>query len=111
MAGLGAAELLAMTQALLALKGKISMLLVEHDMEAVFALADRISVLVYGRIVATGAPAEIQANAGGAHRLSGRGRRMMLSVQNLSAAYGHSRVLFGRRSRRGRRRMRDPARS
>ena len=63
MAGLGAAESQAMTQALLALRGRISMLLVEHDMQAVFALADRITVLVYGRIVATGAPAEIQANA------------------------------------------------
>lgn len=63
MAGLGAAESREMTQALQALKGRMTMLLVEHDMEAVFALADRISVLVYGRIVATGTPAEIQANA------------------------------------------------
>jgi branched-chain amino acid transport system ATP-binding protein len=36
------------------------MLLVEHDMDAVFALADRISVLVYGRVVATGAPDAIR---------------------------------------------------
>ena len=39
------------------------MLLVEHDMQAVFALADRISVLVYGRVIATGTAAEIQSNA------------------------------------------------
>ncbi len=63
MAGLGAAESREMTEALLALKGRVTMLLVEHDMEAVFALADRISVLVYGRIIATGTSAEIQANA------------------------------------------------
>ena len=38
------------------------MLLVEHDMEAVFALADRISVLVYGRVIATGSADDIRAN-------------------------------------------------
>ena len=39
------------------------MLLVEHDMEAVFALADRVSVLVYGRIIATDTPDRIRENA------------------------------------------------
>lgn len=63
MAGLGAAESQEMTAVLKGLKGRMTMLLVEHDMEAVFALADRISVLVYGHIIATGTPAEIQANA------------------------------------------------
>ena len=38
------------------------MLLVEHDMEAVFALADRVSVLVYGRIIATDTPDNIRSN-------------------------------------------------
>jgi branched-chain amino acid transport system ATP-binding protein len=45
------------------LKGRHSIILVEHDMDAVFRLADRISVLVYGRIIASGAPAAIRANA------------------------------------------------
>ena len=40
-----------------------TLLIVEHDMEAVFALADRISVLVQGRVIATGTPDEITANA------------------------------------------------
>ena len=44
------------------LKGRKTIVLVEHDMDAVFTLADRVSVLVYGRILATGTPAEIRAN-------------------------------------------------
>ena len=63
MAGLGASESRAMVAALKRMKGGVSILLVEHDMDAVFALADRISVLVYGRIIASGAPADIQADA------------------------------------------------
>ncbi|MFN3891883.1 MAG: ABC transporter ATP-binding protein [Beijerinckiaceae bacterium] len=63
MAGLGAAESRRMVETLSGLKGAIAMLLVEHDMHVVFTLADRISVLVYGRVIASGTPAEIQADA------------------------------------------------
>jgi branched-chain amino acid transport system ATP-binding protein len=45
------------------LKGRYGIMLIEHDMEAVFALADRVSVLVYGRVIATGAPEEVRANS------------------------------------------------
>jgi branched-chain amino acid transport system ATP-binding protein len=45
------------------LKRQYTIVLIEHDMEAVFALADRLSVLVYGRVIATGAPDGIRANA------------------------------------------------
>ncbi|ARP99315.1 ABC transporter ATP-binding protein [Pseudorhodoplanes sinuspersici] len=63
MAGMGPEESARLVKTLLELKKQYTILLVEHDMEAVFALADRISVLVYGRVIATGLPDEIRANA------------------------------------------------
>ena len=51
-----------MVQTLRELKKRMTILLIEHDMEAVFALADRITVLVYGRVIATGAPQQVRAN-------------------------------------------------
>jgi branched-chain amino acid transport system ATP-binding protein len=62
MAGMGTDESQRMIALLASLKGQKTIVLVEHDMDAVFSLADRISVLVYGRIIATGAPQEIRAN-------------------------------------------------
>jgi branched-chain amino acid transport system ATP-binding protein len=62
MAGLGGDESRAMIALLQSIKGAHSIVLIEHDMDAVFALADRISVLVYGHIIATGSPADIRAN-------------------------------------------------
>ena len=62
-AGMGTDESQRMIELLATLKGEKTIVLVEHDMDAVFTLADRISVLVYGRIIATGTPAEIRANA------------------------------------------------
>lgn len=64
MAGMGAEETAGIIELLRSLKGSISMLLVEHDMDAVFALADRISVLVYGRVIATGDPDFIREDQG-----------------------------------------------
>jgi branched-chain amino acid transport system ATP-binding protein len=63
MAGLGPDESGRMVNILSELKRDLTILLIEHDMAAVFALADRITVLVYGRVIASGAPAEIRANA------------------------------------------------
>jgi branched-chain amino acid transport system ATP-binding protein len=62
MAGLGVTESARMVKLLQELRREVSIVLVEHDMDAVFALADRISVLVYGRVIASGAPAEIRQN-------------------------------------------------
>ena len=63
MAGMGVDESQRMIELLATLKRRQTMILVEHDMDAVFKLADRIAVLVYGRIIATGLPEEIRANA------------------------------------------------
>jgi branched-chain amino acid transport system ATP-binding protein len=62
LAGLSAGESRKMTDLLATLKGRLTMVLVEHDMDAVFALADQISVLVYGRVIATGDSAAIRAD-------------------------------------------------
>lgn len=62
MAGLGPEESARMVAMLRDLKRELPILLVEHDMEAVFALADRITVLVYGRVIASDVPDQIRAN-------------------------------------------------
>jgi branched-chain amino acid transport system ATP-binding protein len=62
MAGMGPEESARMVRTLRELKAELTILLIEHDMEAVFALADRITVLVYGRVIASGAPEAIRAH-------------------------------------------------
>ena len=60
MAGMGQEGSHSLTRLLDVLRGETPILLIEHDMDAVFALADRISVLVYGRIIASGTVEEIR---------------------------------------------------
>ncbi len=63
MAGMGPEESERMVALLKSLRSELTLLLVEHDMDAVFRLADTVSVLVAGRIIASGAPAVIRADA------------------------------------------------
>ena len=62
------------------LRKEVTIVLVEHDMEAVFALADRITVLVYGRVIASGDPAAIRSNE--------EVKRAYLGDQHVVAAHG-----------------------
>ena len=62
MAGLGVTESARMVKLLQELRKEVTIVLVEHDMQAVFALADRITVLVYGRVIASGVPSAIRSN-------------------------------------------------
>ncbi len=63
MAGLGTEGSMKMTNFLDELRSEAPILLVEHDMDAVFALADRVSVLVYGRVIASGSVQEIRTSS------------------------------------------------
>ena len=62
LAGMAPEDSRRMVRTLSGLKGKVTILLIEHDMDAVFALADRLTVLVYGRAIATGTPQELRAD-------------------------------------------------
>jgi branched-chain amino acid transport system ATP-binding protein len=63
LAGTGHEESERVVATLKRLKGRYTIVLIEHDMDAVFSLADRVTVLVYGRIIATGPPEAVRANA------------------------------------------------
>jgi branched-chain amino acid transport system ATP-binding protein len=62
MAGMGPEESRRMIELIGRIRASVTVLLVEHDMDAVFRLADRVSVLVNGRVLATGRPAEIRSD-------------------------------------------------
>ncbi len=64
LAGMGAVEAERMVELLKSIKKNHGILLVEHDMDAVFSLADKLTVMVNGQVIASGAPADIRADAG-----------------------------------------------
>src|SRR5207244_664437 len=75
-AGMGLEESQRMVRFLGALKGRVTIVLVEHDMDVVFTLADRVSGLVYGRLLAAGAPEEVRASAAVRVGLGPEGRQV-----------------------------------
>ena len=95
MAGMGPEESQRMIALIKRIRAQVTVLLVEHDMDAVFRLADRISVMVDGRLIATGAPLRNPQQSRGQESLSGRRAMPSPEVENLETAYGASQVLFG----------------
>ena len=71
-----------------------TLIMIEHDMDVVFDLADRISVLVYGQIIASDVPASIKQDRAVQTAYLGTAR-MMLEVRDLHAYYGKSHILQG----------------
>ena len=94
MAGMGPEESQRMIALIARIRAQVTVLLVEHDMDAVFRLADRISVMVNGRLIATGGTERHSQSPRSKESLSG-GRACCLRSQNLETAYGASQVLFG----------------
>lgn len=62
MAGMGPGGTVELSKLIQSMKGKLTILLIEHDMDVVFSLADQVTVLVYGQNIATGSPDEIRTN-------------------------------------------------
>jgi ABC-type branched-subunit amino acid transport system ATPase component len=111
--GMSQEESRRMVDLIRSLRGQVTVLLVEHDMDVVFSVADRITVLVDGRVLASGSPEEVRTNpevhraylgetrprdavpslASGTHAVAGG--EPLLRVEGLQASYGPSQVLFG----------------
>ena len=92
--GMSPAETARMIDLIASLPRSLAILMIEHDMKVVFSVADRITVLYYGKVLATGTPAEIQANCARARGLS-RDGALMLELENIHAYYGESHILHG----------------
>ena len=101
MAGLGVTESARMVALLKELRKEVTIVLVEHDMEAVFALADRITVLVYGRVIASAIPTPSGTTRKSSAPISATSMwwsvmaETLLEIDGIETCYGLSQVLFG----------------
>ena len=74
LAGMGLQESEAMSNLIDSLRGEVAVLLIEHDVDAVFRLADRVSVLVSGHVVASGKPEDVRRDPAVADAYLGNGQ-------------------------------------
>ena len=95
LAGMGAEETERMLGLLANLKATHAILLVEHDMDAVFRIADRITVMVNGTVIATGDPASIRVNPEVRTAYLGEEHLRCCSIEGLNTYYGDSHILRG----------------
>jgi ABC-type branched-subunit amino acid transport system ATPase component len=112
MAGMGHEESATMIALIQSLKEELTVVLVEHDMEAVFALADRMTVLVQGAVLATGSverSAPMPRSSAGLPRRGGNAMSALLEVEGLTGGYGASQGPVRDRHAGQERRSGDPA--
>ena len=93
-AGLGSEGTARLAGLIAELKEAVTIVVIEHDMRFLFALADRISVIHWGQVIAEGTPAELTRESLGAARRP-RGKRLMLEIDGIETFYGETQALFG----------------
>ncbi len=119
-AGLGTEGTARLSALIHELKRTLTIVVIEHDMTFLFGLADRISVIHWGQVIAEGTPDELRADPWVRRSNLGRAGAMMLSVERIDTFYGETQVLYGvslnaagrrsRRAARSQRRRQDDAR-
>ncbi len=107
--GLGAEATRRLASLIERLRERYTIVMIEHDMRFLFGLADRISVIHWGQVIAEDTPAELMANKWVAPLAAGRGR-LMLDVSAIETFYGETQALFGASLARRRGRDRRAAR-
>ena len=93
-AGLGSDGRARLAELVRKLKGLLTIVIIEHDMEFLFSLADEISVIHWGQVIARGTPAELQGQSLG-RGLQPRAAQLMLDVAAIDTFYGETQALFG----------------